>query len=181
MTSLTCTVTDRRRYTAAPMPSSQPHRLFTLGYEGFDIDSFVERVVASSIQAIVDVRELPLSRKKGFSKASFQQALAAADVAYFHVPALGCPKDVRDRYKADRDWSAYTRDFLAYVDTQDATVRELVKLSKATTSCLVCFEADYAACHRTYVARAARKLGGPLVMHLTAKTILPDSGLRSVA
>lgn len=163
------------------MPKSQPNRLYTLGYEGFDIDSFVERVVASGIQTVVDVRELPLSRKKGFSKTAFSHALAEAGVAYFHVPALGCPKDVRDRYKADRDWSTYTRDFLAYVDTQDATVRELVKLAKATTSCLVCFEADYAACHRTYVARAARKLGGPLVMHLTAKTVLPDSGLRSVA
>lgn len=163
------------------MPKSQPSRLYTLGYEGFDIESFVTRVVEAGIQTIVDVRELPLSRKRGFSKTAFAQALADAGVAYFHVPALGCPKDVRDRYKADRDWAAYTRDFLAYVATQDATVRELVKLSKATTSCLVCFEADYAACHRTYVARAARKLGGPVVMHLTAKTVLPDSGLRSVA
>lgn len=158
-----------------------PPHLYTLGYEGFDIDAFVTRARAAGVKTIVDVRELPLSRKKGFSKTAFSEALAAAGLAYFHAPALGCPKPIRDRYKADGDWAEYTSSFLAYLQTQDATVRELVKLSKATTACLVCFEADYTMCHRTFVARAARKLGGASVMHLTARTVLPDSGLRSVA
>lgn len=157
-----------------------PH-LYTLGYEGLDIGAFIARALQAGVGTIVDVRELPLSRKKGFSKTSFSEALGVAGLAYLHAPALGCPKPVRDRYKADGDWSEYTRAFLAYLSTQDATVRELVKLSKATAACLVCFEADYTMCHRTFVARAARKLGGPSVMHLTARTTLPDSGLRSVA
>ena len=158
-----------------------PPHLYTLGYEGLDIDAFVARVREAGVKTVVDVRELPLSRKKGFSKTAFGAALAQAGLAYFHAPALGCPRPVRDRYKADGDWVEYTHSFLAYLDTQDATVRELVKLAKATTACLVCFEADYTMCHRTFVARAARKLGGPSVMHLAAKTALPDSGLRSVA
>lgn len=158
-----------------------PNRLYTLGYEGFDIEAFVTRAKAAGVKTVVDVRELPLSRKKGFSKSSFRDALSAAGVAYFHVPALGCPKPIRDRYKSDSDWAAYTRSFLAYISTQEATVQELVKLSKATSVCLVCFEADYTMCHRTYVARAARKLGGPSVMHLTARTVLADGGLRVVA
>lgn len=157
------------------------HHLYTLGYEGFDIDAFVARVRGAGIKTIVDVRELPLSRKKGFSKSAFSDALARAGVAYLHAPALGCPKDIRDRYKTDGDWSAYSKSFLAYIATQDATVRELVKLSRATTACLVCFEADFTMCHRTYVARAARKLGAPAAMHLTARTSLPDVGLRAVA
>jgi uncharacterized protein (DUF488 family) len=157
------------------------HYLYTFGYEGLDISQFVSRLLTERIKTIIDVRELPLSRKKGFSKSSFKESLAEAGVAYLHAPALGCPKDIRDRYKADRDWSFYTQAFMAYVATQDATLRELVKLARATTACLVCFEADYTSCHRTYVARAARKLGGPSVMHLTARTALPDGGLRAVA
>lgn len=157
------------------------HHLFTIGYEGLDIDAFVVRAAETGVKTIVDVRELPLSRKKGFSKNSFQQALADAGIAYAHIPALGCPKPIRDRYKADGDWAEYTKSFLVYIETQDATIRELVKISKATTACLVCFEADYTACHRTYVARAARKLGGPAVQHLTARTAFADSGLRAVA
>lgn len=155
--------------------------LYTLGYEGLSIDEFVARAVQAGVKSIVDVRELPLSRKKGFSKTAFKEALAQSGVAYFHVPALGCPKAIRERYKTDSDWAAYTASFLAYIGTQEPTLRELVKLAKATRACLVCFEADYSACHRTYVARAARKLGGPAIIHLTAKTALPDGGLRAVA
>lgn len=178
----------RSPYCAAAAPgtlravtSPTAHHLYTLGYEGFDIDAFVKRAKAAGVRTIVDVRELPLSRKKGFSKLSFREALSAVGIAYFHVPALGCPKPVRDRFKLDGDWTAYTKAFLAYIATQEATVRELVKVSKATAACLVCFEADYTMCHRTFVARAARKLGGPPVMHLTARTALPDGGLRAVA
>lgn len=161
--------------------TTAPTHLYTFGYEGLDIDAFVARARAAGVQTIVDVRELPLSRKRGFSKTSFSEAFAKAGVAYLHAPTLGCPKEIRDRYKADGDWAAYTKAFLTYISTQTATTRELVKLSKATTACLVCFEADYTMCHRTYVARAARRHGGLPVLHLTARTALPDSGLRAVA
>ena len=155
--------------------------LYTFGYEGLDIDDFLERVQSAGVESIIDVRELPLSRKRGFSKSAFRQSLANAGIAYIHVAALGCPKDIRDRYKADGNWIAYSRAFLDYLTSQGAAVRHVAALSNATVACLVCFEADYTACHRTYVARAVRNVGGPAVMHLTAGTILPDGGLRAAA
>lgn len=163
------------------MKSAQ--RLLTAGYEGCDIGGFMATLLDSGVRTVVDVRELPLSRKKGFSKSAFSAALAHAGMAYLHAPALGCPKPIRDRYRADLDWQAYTRDFLAHLQTQEAPVRELVKLSRSTTACLVCFEADYTLCHRTYVARAARQHGGPEVWHLQAhtKTASPDRHLKAVA
>lgn len=169
--------------TLQPVKSTTPtaHHLYTFGYEGLGIEGFIARARAAGVQTIVDVRQLPLSRKKGFSKSSFSEALTSAGIAYLHAPALGCPKDIRDRYRLDRDWRAYTRDFLDYVETQDAAVRELVKLAKATAACLVCFEEDHTTCHRTYVARAVRKQGGPSVMHLTVRAAFADSGLRAVA
>ena len=162
---------------------NNPARVYTFGYEGLDIATFIATLRANGVQTIVDVRELPLSRKKGFSKSAFSAALSEAGVAYLHMPALGCPKPIRDRYRADQDWAAYTRDFLAYIDTQDAPVRELVKISKSTTACLVCFEADYTMCHRTYVARAAAQLGAPATWHLLShtKTAIPDRRLQAVA
>ena len=158
-------------------------RLFTLGYEGLDIAAFIEQLLAHKVKTVMDVRELPLSRKKGFSKSAFSEALTRAGIAYVHAPALGCPKDIRDRYKRDQDWAAYTKSFLSYIDTQDAQLRELVKLARSTTVCLVCFEADYTLCHPTYVARAAAKMGAPEVWHIVSnvKTAIPDRGLRAVA
>lgn len=155
--------------------------IFTFGYEGLDIEAFIARLQVAGVKTIVDVRELPLSRKKGFSKSAFSAALSAHGIAYMHVPALGCPKPIRNQYKADANWHTYTKDFLKYIKTQDASLRELVKIAHATPACLVCFEADFSMCHRTFVARAARQLGGPVVTHLTARTALPDLGYQQAA
>lgn len=163
----------------ADMASSD--NLFTFGYEGLDISSFIARAKGAGVRTVVDVRELPLSRKKGFSKSSFREALAAAGIAYAHMPALGCPREVRDRYKSDGDWAAYTRGFLAYLATQQHTIDELAKIANATEACLVCFEADFTMCHRTFVARGVRARGGPPVTHLTSKTAFPDLGRKAAA
>jgi hypothetical protein len=108
-------------------------------------------------------RYLPLSRKNGFSKSAFCAALSAHGMTYLHAPALGCPKPIRNQCKADGNWQTYTREFLKYIQTQDVSLRELVKIAQATPACLVCFE---------YVARASRQLGGSMVTHLSAKAAL---------
>ena len=42
--------------------------VFTIGYEGLDIDTFMSLLGQHGIETIVDIRELLLSRKRGFSK-----------------------------------------------------------------------------------------------------------------
>lgn len=160
---------------------TNPVHLYTFGYEGLDLEAFIERLQSAGVRTVVDVRELPLSRKKGFSKTAFSQALAVAGIAYFHAPALGCPKEVRDQYKRDGSWPRYTNGFMKHLARQRAAVAELAKVAKATRACVVCFEEDFNFCHRTFVARAAHAAGGPSVMHLTARTMCSDSGLRAAA
>ena len=155
--------------------------LFTIGYEGLDIDAFIARLKQEGVFSIIDVRELPLSRKKGFSKTMLCEHLKTAGISYFHVPALGCPKPIRNRYRSDNNWAAYTRDFLAYLQTQRETVQELAKFSHATSACLLCYEADYEMCHRTYVARAAHRAGAPAIKHITAKAAVADRPIRLAA
>ena len=43
---------------------------------------------------------------------------------------------------------------------QREALAALACAAKASPSCLICFEADFNRCHRTYVARAAAALGG---------------------
>ena len=155
--------------------------LYTFGYEGLDLEVFIARLQDVGVKTIIDVRELPLSRKRGFSKRSFAAALADAGIAYAHMPTLGCPKPIRDAYRVDRDWHRYTVAFNAYLKTQDASLRELAKISRTTAACLVCFEADQTFCHRTYVARAARRFAAPAVVHINSQTTIADSPLRVAA
>lgn len=161
--------------------SATKSTLFTLGYEGLDLPSFIALLQKAGVKTVVDVRELPLSRKKGYSKTAFGATLSEHGIAYLHAPQLGCPKPIRDQYRVDRDWSAYTRGFLAHLKTTPSEVLELAKLSRATAACLVCFEADFRMCHRTYVARAVCRQGGPSVVHLTARTSFPDLGFQAAA
>lgn len=148
--------------------------LFTFGYEGLAIDGFIARLKKAGVTVVVDVRELPLSRKKGFSKTGFAAALHDAGIVYTHVPAFGCPKPIRNQYKIDGNWKRYEKAFNSYLATQSSAVAGLAKFSKTTKSCLVCFEADFNFCHRALVARAAADAGGAGVIHLTATAEIAD-------
>ncbi|SED41256.1 Protein of unknown function, DUF488 [Rhizobiales bacterium GAS191] len=155
--------------------------IFTFGYEGLSLEAFISHLKAADVRTVLDVRANPLSRKPGFSKGAFSAALHTAGILYAHLPELGCPKPVRDRYKHDRDWAAYTRGFLAHLKGQTEALTELARIAEHSSSCLVCFEADFNRCHRSYVARAAAKLGRLRVIHLTDRTEVPDVAARSAA
>ncbi|MER8755166.1 DUF488 domain-containing protein [Mesorhizobium sp. M0976] len=145
-------------------------RIYTFGYEGLTIERFIERLHSARINLVVDVRATPLSRKRGFSKVAFEQALATAGISYVHAKAMGCPKTVRDRYKRDGSWSIYTASFLQYLSGQEAALDDVAELTQSKNSCLVCFEADHSFCHRTYVARAAARKTGSSIAHLRDQT-----------
>jgi uncharacterized protein (DUF488 family) len=155
--------------------------LFTFGYEGIDLDAFLRRLRKAGVRTVFDVRQLPLSRKRGFSKHAFATALHDVGIVYAHLPAFGCPKAIRDQYKADNDWSAYVRNFKAYLATQHEALSELAHLATKTKACLVCFEADFNRCHRSLVARAAARAGGPGVTHLMAKGEVADLAAKAAA
>ncbi|HDZ48769.1 hypothetical protein LCGC14_0074630 [marine sediment metagenome] len=144
--------------------------LFTAGYEGLDIDSFLQGLRHAGVNKVVDVRQLPVSRKKGFSKTSFAEKLKSSGIDYEHVKALGCPKPIRDQYKKDGDWANYTKHFRAYIETQADVVRDVADEASEINACLICFEADVMFCHRRFVAEAGKKLNPDLhVKHLAIK------------
>lgn len=155
--------------------------LFTYGYEGTPLATFISRLKIAGVQSVFDVRQLPLSRKPGFSKQRFADALHAAGIFYAHLPAFGCPKTIRDRYKADGDWSAYSVGFAAHLADQTAAISELATIAQKTTACLVCFEADFNRCHRSFVARVVARAGGIAVVHLFTKGEIVEFGGRVAA
>lgn len=144
--------------------------LYTAGYEGVDIGAFVQGLREAGVDQIIDVRQYPISRKRGFSKTAFSEKLAEAGIAYRHIRELGCPKPIREQYKLDGDWSRYEKDFLRYIKSQEAALNQVVDQSRATYSCLICFEADATFCHRRLVAEASQKIQPRLTIdHLSIR------------
>jgi uncharacterized protein (DUF488 family) len=152
--------------------------VFTIGYEGLDIDAFMSLLAEHGIETVVDIRELPLSRKPGFSKKALASVLNLSGLEYVHMVALGCPKVVRDRYREDGNWKRYTDGFLKHLKTQKAAIDELSELAASSNCALLCYEADFNFCHRSMVASAVRDASGADVEHITAvaaKTASPAS------
>lgn len=153
----------------------------TFGYEGLTIRAFVERLQRAGTEVVVDVRANPLSRKHGFSKKSFAAYLQSAGIQYVHSVGVGCPKPVRDRYKTDGDWAAYTVGFKKYLKGRVGDVVEIAGIAKRGSTCLVCFEADFERCHRKFVADAVAAIGGFDVVHLSSQTTIVAPAARSAA
>jgi uncharacterized protein (DUF488 family) len=128
--------------------------LSTIGYEGLSLDDFIEILRTNCIDTILDIRELPLSRKKGFSKTILKKTLESNNIQYIHIPELGCPKAIRHAYREDNDWAKYSEKYLQYMRGQTSSLLKVIELSKTTDCCLLCFEANPQFCHRRYVANA---------------------------
>ena len=152
--------------------------VFTIGYEGLDIDAFMALLAEHGIETLVDIRELPLSRKPGFSKKALASVLNLSGLEYFHMVDLGCPKPVRDRYREDGNWKRYTESFQKYLKTQGEAIAELSNMVSSSNCALLCYEADFNFCHRSMVANAVRDHCGANVEHIKAvdaKTTRPAS------
>lgn len=145
--------------------------LYTMGYEGLEIETFFEQLNFYKVNLIIDVRELPLSRKFGFSKKKLDEISFRNNIRYIHLPKLGCPRDIRHNYKIDGDWQEYSKRFLYYLDSQNEEILNLANIVQSDRCCLVCFERDFHYCHRRYVANAVAQTIGSI---LTINHIRPD-------
>ena len=140
--------------------------IFTIGYEGVSLDSFLCRLTDAGVGVVVDVRDMPLSRKPGFSKTALSASLERSGIGYRHVRELGCPKPIRDRYRADGDWDSYTEAYMEHMRGQQHALGDLSRLCATAPAALLCYEADPNQCHRTYVARAVARLTNGVVAHI---------------
>jgi uncharacterized protein (DUF488 family) len=141
--------------------------LFTIGYEGATQDGLIARLREAGVTTLVDVRELPNSRRPGFAKRSLSEALGRVGIGYRHVRALGTPPEGRAAARAGRT-NEMKRIFgarLAGMEAQ-AAVAELAAGAREEKLCLLCLEADPGVCHRTLVAEAVASLGGIAIVHL---------------
>lgn len=139
--------------------------IFTIGYEGGTAAGLVETLTAAKVTLLLDIREMPLSRKPGLSKTALSIQLPGFGIQYRHERWLGAPKPVRDALKKSGDYRAYFSSFDEYLATQHERLVELAGEVSGTVA-LMCFERDPDQCHRKSVARVLGEIVGTKPKHL---------------
>ncbi|HEX8665907.1 MAG TPA: DUF488 domain-containing protein [Beijerinckiaceae bacterium] len=138
----------------------QKKTLYTIGYEGADVDRFLATLTDAGVATVADVRAVALSRKKGFSKNQLRDNLAEREIGYRHFIDLGTPKAGREAARAgatERMHKIFCEQ-LATAGAQ-AQLEELAELAGEQPICLLCFERDPAQCHRRIIAERLKERG----------------------
>lgn len=154
---------DQKERRAVKRPVVKP-AVFTAGYEGLQVDGFLNLLLQSGIQRLVDVRNNPVSRRYGFHKSTLAKLCERLGIEYRHEPEVGIPSAWRTELDTqadyDRLFDRYERDILP---AQPAAIERIAGLVKAVPSVLVCQECEPRCCHRTRLAkRVAEATGLPI-------------------
>lgn len=121
--------------------------VFTIGYGGKDLEQFIGELSSAGVRRVVDVRELPLSRKRGFSKTALREALSDAGIEYVHLRCAGNP------FRAEKDDVARClAKYASFLARHDEVLEEVERATNGTRSALLCAERDHQSCHRAVLA-----------------------------
>ena len=142
----------------------------TIGYEGRNLEGYLNRLISAGVTLLCDVRRNPLSRKYGFSKGTLAKGCEGVGIRYEHVPELGIASEERRELDTQADYDAlfavYRRDALPRQEKALARIRQWVNEGERVA--LTCFEALPEQCHRHCVADALHSQFGKAFapMHL---------------
>jgi uncharacterized protein (DUF488 family) len=143
-------------------------RVLTLGHSNLSSQAFLARLKVHRIEALVDVRRRPGSRRHPhFARAALEQALAAVGILYRHEPDLG---GMREGVEGSPNAGLEDPALRAYADHMGTrafggAVKRVLGLGASRRTALMCAEADPRRCHRQLLADAL-VLSGAEVLHV---------------
>jgi uncharacterized protein (DUF488 family) len=113
------------------------------------LPALIAALQGAGVSHVADVRQLPLSRRAGFSKRMLDASLEAEGISYSHFKQLGTPKEGRVANKEGR-----LADFWGIVDASLARPEALMEraaleaLCAQERVCVLCFCRNEQRCHR---------------------------------
>jgi uncharacterized protein (DUF488 family) len=135
--------------------------LFTIGYEGLSEQVFLALLQNDNISLVADIRRLPLSRKRGFSKSALNKTLSDNDINYLNYPELGTSKKLRNHLKETGDYSYFFKEYKKDIANKDEYLDEINDMIySGERIALLCFERDAQSCHRKILADSLKKRDG---------------------
>jgi uncharacterized protein (DUF488 family) len=143
-------------------------RIWTVGHSTRSSQEFNEILLAYGIDALIDVRSFPGSRRyPHFNKHELSRAVEAIGILYFHCPQLGGRRRPSPHSK-NAAWK--NASFRAYADHMESEefkqgIEELIHLAQKKRAAIMCAEALWWRCHRSLIADFL-KANGVEVIHI---------------
>ncbi len=158
---------DERKFVPKQLRKRAIPAVYTVGYEGKSVDAFFNHLLDQGMEAIIDVRANPVSRKYGFSGLRMKKIGESLGLEYRHSPRLGVPSSDRASLS---DFASYQhllkRYELQILPQRKHEVNEVGTFMFRMPSVLVCVERDENCCHRSRLANAVANETGMRVIHL---------------
>ncbi|MFN2529694.1 MAG: DUF488 family protein [Pyrinomonadaceae bacterium] len=157
--------------------------VWTIGHSTRSVEEFFAILQAHSMEALVDVRSFPGSRRyPQFNKGSLSATLAEVNVDYHHMPLLGGRRKPRSDSKNTAWHSASFRAYADYMESQEFArgIKELLELASVKKTVIMCAEAVWWRCHRSLISDYL-KSGGLLVIHIIDATHADEHPFTSAA
>ena len=138
--------------------------MYTIGYQGTSIERLIETLADANVSLLVDTRESPMSRRPEFRAKALEATLGQAGIRYLSMRALGAPKALRTM--ASDDWDGFADGYREKLQLVREELESLVPVVASEQVCLLCFEADPHACHRSLLAQEIQGLLDVVAIHL---------------
>ena len=123
--------------------------LFSIGYEGRNIEAFINILIQNDVRLLCDVRKNPLSRKFGFSKGKLGHITQTVGIKYVHIPELGIEYDKRCSLETPEDYTHLFNDYKETLPKRMVFLDEVYTLFQNNSRiALMCFEREPEMCHR---------------------------------
>jgi uncharacterized protein (DUF488 family) len=148
------------------MDDSRP-LILTVGHSTHEWEAFLRLLRAASVEALVDVRRHPGSRRlPQFNSDALERSLPAASIEYVW---LGEELGGRRRARRDSENAGWqVAGFRAYADHMasaefEAGLERLERLAREKRTAFMCAEGDWRRCHRRLIADALTARGWDVV------------------
>lgn len=134
--------------------------ILTIGYTGYTLGSFTSDLMDHGVECLLDIREIPLSRKAGFSKSALRDHLKSSGIDYQHLRLLGSPKTLRHEVRETGDYIRFFRGVRKHLRQGDSleVLKEVIQVARRQRSCLMCCCPNWEQCHRSCVVDAVLKI-----------------------
>lgn len=143
--------------------------LYTIGYKGKPLETFISQLCARGVDIVVDVRLRSTSHLLGYTKQNDLAFLLQEGfgIAYEHYPELAPTDEILLAYRETHDWAAYETQFQPLLVKRAVSEIGRGILARYRAPCLLCAEPTAEQCHRRLVAEHwAQHISDLNIVHL---------------